>query len=401
MGERRDRSETVDLNDNPQPLVIEISDALSEREKVKFTVRSKSTMPSFDKPEMSVVRQHEEFVWLHTMIEENEAYAGYLIPPTPPQPDFRASREKLARLSESESSMTVDMFNKEKAELEAEYLATFKKTVAMHEMFLQRLAQHQVFRDDSCLRVFLSYDKDLSVRGKNRKEKLAGLFSSIGKSADGMLLQQTQKDIDDSFDVEKAFITRYFDQIKDARSKSEKTVAAQKSLALSYLKVSSATEALAPLELNNELETFLPKFANFLEAQRKIENRMSSDADLKLTDVLRYYQRDSGAAKDLLYRRLRALANYEGANRALEKARMKNKEVVNAENVQREACEKFEGISAKAKQELKDFRSRRVQNFKKSLIDLSELQLKQSRQAIALLRDTITQMKVHMVEQHS
>ena len=37
--------------------------------------------------------------------------------------------------------------------------------------------------------------------------------------------------------------------------------------------------------------------------------------------------RDSEAAKDLLYRRTRALADYENANKNLEKARTKNKDV--------------------------------------------------------------------------
>ena len=54
---------------------------------------------------------------------------------------------------------------------------------------------------------------------------------------------------------------------------------------------------------------------------------MASDEDLKLSDTLRYYMRDSAAAKDLLYRRTRALADYEAANKALEKARTKNKDV--------------------------------------------------------------------------
>lgn len=44
-------------------------------------------------------------------------------------------------------------------------------------------------------------------------------------------------------------------------------------------------------------------------------------------DTLRYYQRDSDAAKALLIRRLRCLAAYETANRNLEKARSKNKDV--------------------------------------------------------------------------
>lgn len=58
-----------------------------------------------------------------------------------------------------------------------------------------------------------------------------------------------------------------------------------------------------------------------------MEGRVASDQDLKLVDTLRYYQRDSNAAKALLIRRLRCLAQYEGANRNLEKARAKNKDV--------------------------------------------------------------------------
>ena len=60
---------------------------------------------------------------------------------------------------------------------------------------------------------------------------------------------------------------------------------------------------------------------------QKLEGRIASDEDLKLSDTLRYYMRDSNAGKDLLYRRSRSLADYENANKALEKARTKNKEV--------------------------------------------------------------------------
>lgn len=58
-----------------------------------------------------------------------------------------------------------------------------------------------------------------------------------------------------------------------------------------------------------------------------MEGRVASDQDLKLVDTLRYYQRDSNAAKALLVRRLRCLNGYENANRNLEKARAKNKDV--------------------------------------------------------------------------
>ena len=33
----------------------------------------------FNQPEFSVVRQHEEFVWLHDRYEEGEEYAGIVV----------------------------------------------------------------------------------------------------------------------------------------------------------------------------------------------------------------------------------------------------------------------------------------------------------------------------------
>ena len=54
-----------------------------------------------------------------------------------------------------------------------------------------------------------------------------------------------------------------------------------------------------------KLEPFLNKLAEGLEKMRRIEGRVATDQDLKLSDVLRYHMRDTSSAKDLLYRRLR------------------------------------------------------------------------------------------------
>lgn len=42
-------------------------------------VSLQSTLPNFKQDEFSVVRQHEEFVWLHDAFVENEEYAGYVV----------------------------------------------------------------------------------------------------------------------------------------------------------------------------------------------------------------------------------------------------------------------------------------------------------------------------------
>ncbi|GAB6026925.1 Sorting nexin-6 [Chamberlinius hualienensis] len=388
---KSERSDTVDLTDTS--LAVDISDALSERDKVKFTVHTKTTLSDFSKPEFSVVRQHEEFVWLHDCFEENEIYAGYIIPPAPPRPDFDASREKLQKLGEGEGTMTKEEFTKMKQELEAEYLATFKKTVAMHEIFLCRLASHPKFSNDHNFRVFLEYDQDLCVRGKNKKERLGGFIKVLSKSADDMLLSSTQKDVDEFFEQEKVFLVEYHTQVKDATMKSDRMTKAHKNVADCYIKISSGLLQMATVDNYTELEKFFNKVSDSFEKTRKIESRIASDEDLKLSDTLRYYMRDSSAAKDLLYRRLRCLANFETANKNLEKARSKNKDVHAAELAQQQACEKFELISEKAKEELLDFKSRRLTAFRKNLVDLAELELKHAKASLQLLKTSMTSLE--------
>ena len=59
-----------------------------------------------------------------------------------------------------------------------EYLATFKKTVAMHEVFLCRLANHPIFRSDHNFRVFLEYEQDVgsSIQKADINQKVINSF---------------------------------------------------------------------------------------------------------------------------------------------------------------------------------------------------------------------------------
>ncbi|XP_062351369.1 sorting nexin-6 [Cinclus cinclus] len=380
------RAINVDLQTDAA-LQVDISDALSERDKVKFTVHTKSSLPNFKQNEFSVVRQHEEFIWLHDSFVENEDYAGYIIPPAPPRPDFDASREKLQKLGEGEGSMTKEEFTKMKQELEAEYLAIFKKTVAMHEVFLCRVAAHPILRKDLNFHVFLEYNQDLSVRGKNKKEKLEDFFKNMVKSADGVIVSGV-KDVDDFFEHERTFLVEYHNRVKDASAKSDKMTRSHKNVADDYNRIGSSLYALGTQDSTDICKFFL-KVSELFDKTRKIEARVSADEDLKLSDLLKYYLRESQAAKDLLYRRSRSLVDYENANKALDKARAKNKDVLQAETTQQICCQKFEKISESAKQELIDFKTRRVAAFRKNLVELAELELKHAKGNLQLLQSCL------------
>lgn len=371
--------------------MVDISDALSERDRVKFTVHTKTTLRNFKESEFSVVREHEEFVWLHDRYVENEEYAGIIIPPAPPRPDFDVSREKLQKLGEGENTMTKEEFQKMKQELEAEYLATFKKTVAMHEVFLTRLAAHPTLRKDSNFNVFLEFKGELNVRGKNKKEKLGGLFKGLAKGVDEVLISG-QKDHDEFFENEKKFLVEYNMKLKDATRQADRMTKTHKSSADSFIRISSCISQMGTSEYM-DIDRFLNKVAEYFEKARKLEGRVASDQDLKISDLLRYYVRDTDAAKNLLYRRARCLHDYENANKALDKARAKGKEVAAAETAQQAASEKFEHISEVAKQELTDFKTRRVQQFRKNLTERAELELKHAKAHVNLLKTTLAQLK--------
>ncbi|CAF0730293.1 unnamed protein product [Adineta steineri] len=417
-GTTKHRADTVDLNDND--LQIDISDALSEKDKVKFTVHTKTKLTTFQESEFNVSRQHEEFIWLHDRYNENEEYAGLIIPPAPPRPDFDSSRAKLQRLSDSESTLTKEEYDKTKQELEAEYLAMFKKTVSMHEVFLQRLAAHPVLRNDNNFRVFLEYKEELSVRGKNASEKISGFFKTLTKTADEVLLAN-QKESDEYFERQKQFLLTYNAKIKDATNAADKSTRAHKTVADTYIKISSGFNALSTTDKTDlaqyllllavadtyikissgfnalsttdktDLAQYLLLLGDFFEKARKLESRVQSDMDLKLSDTLRYYMRDSKAALDLMYRRSRCLADFDTANKNLDKARLKNKEVQAAETAQQNIKKKFETISEKAKDELNDFKTRRVQMFRKNLIELTELQIKHSKAQIQMIKGVLQQ----------
>uniref|UniRef100_A0A914RGW1 Uncharacterized protein n=1 Tax=Parascaris equorum TaxID=6256 RepID=A0A914RGW1_PAREQ len=107
-----------------------------------------------------------------------------------------------------------------------------------------------------------------------------------------------------------------------------------------YAKVASCLEKSATQETERDMQRLLARGSDLFEKLKKLEARVGTDEELKLSDTLRYYMKDTQAAKvtvltyvhsvclqDLLYRRMRCLANYEAANKNLERARGRNKDV--------------------------------------------------------------------------
>uniref|UniRef100_A0A2K5D9P2 PX domain-containing protein n=1 Tax=Aotus nancymaae TaxID=37293 RepID=A0A2K5D9P2_AOTNA len=346
------RAVSLHLNVDPS-LQIDIPDVLSERDKVKFTVHTKTTLPTF------------------------QNYAGLIvkIPPGPTKPSFHGPREKMQKQGEGEEE-----FAKMKQEMEAEYLAVFPKTVSSHEVFLQQLSSHPVLSKGRNFHVFLEYDQNLSVRRKNAKEIFGGFFKSVVKSADEVLFAGV-KEVDDFCEQENNFLINYHNRIKDSCVKADKMTRSHKNVADDRIYTAACLRNLA-LGKATVIKMYLLKVAELFEKLRKVKGQVSSDEDLTLTELLGYYMLNIEAAKALLYRCTKALIDCENSNKALGKTWLKSKDVKLAEAHQQECCQKFEQLSES-----------RVAAFRKNLIEMSELEIKHARNNVSLLQSCIDLFK--------
>lgn len=387
----KDETKAVDLMQDDS-FRVTIADALNEQDIVKFTVHTKTTLDRFKKRDFQVTRQHEEFVWLHDRFVENDTYAGLLIPPCPPKPDFSQSHGKLAMLQSGDATLTPEEIEKLKQEIQSEYLAAFQKTVAMHEVFLMRLVSHPTFREDDNLQAFLEYEKDLHVRGKSRREKVSGFFKQTAKGFDNSLT--TFKDVDEFFDDQRSFIIRYNNMIRDAKAKCEAKVAKRQQLVGSYGR--SGTEIshignMYPAE--NPTGDLLRNVGETLIKAQAVEKKLAAKEDLKLTDLIRYYAADGQAARELMYRRVKALQDQERTEKLLLKAQASGKKVLEGEDAAKAAKERAESISKSAKDELVVFKERRQKAFRKGIVQYTQSQIRQGREQFHLWKTLLAQLK--------
>lgn len=64
-----------------------------------------------------------------------------------------------------------------------------------------------------------------------------GMFTSITKTGDELMLNSTQRDVDEFFETEKHFLVEYHNHLKECTIKSDKMTVLHKSLADNYIKV--------------------------------------------------------------------------------------------------------------------------------------------------------------------
>uniref|UniRef100_A0A2K6D4Y4 PX domain-containing protein n=1 Tax=Macaca nemestrina TaxID=9545 RepID=A0A2K6D4Y4_MACNE len=250
---------------------------------------------------------------------------------------------------------------------EAEYLAVFKKTVSSHEW----LSSHPVLSKDRNFHVFLEYYQDLSVRWKNTKEMFGGFFK---------ILFTGVKEVDDFFEQENNFLINCYNRIKDSCVKSHKMTRSHKNVADDYIHTAACLHSLA-LEEPTVIKKYLLKVAELFEKLRKVEGRISSDEDLKLTQLPRFYMLNIEAVRISYIDAPKPSLTMRTQTKLWIRPSLKSKDIKLAE------------LSKSAKEELINFKRKKVAAFRKNLIEMSEMEIQHARNSVSLLQSCIDLFK--------
>lgn len=145
-----------------------------------------------------------------------------------------------------------------------EYLATFKKTVAMHEVFLRRLANHPVFHRDAHLEAFLEYDYDLCAKPRKKTAILGGLVKSLGKTTDEIIFGAAVRDVNDFFENELHFLSEYHGHLREAALRTDKMTRRHKDVGEAHERIFMALTQLSTAE-RGSMEAFCARTAEIFE----------------------------------------------------------------------------------------------------------------------------------------
>lgn len=121
--------------------------------------------------------------------------------------------------------------------------------------------------------------------------------------------------------------------ISDAKSKSESKVKTRATLVTGYDRLATSLVHLGnTLSSFEDLSPMLRKTGECMTTTSAVEKKLVAREDLKMTDLLRYYVADSDAAKDLLWRRIKAFNDMEVKRRSWDQAKLKGKKVLEAQD---------------------------------------------------------------------
>ncbi|KAH9492376.1 hypothetical protein Btru_026385 [Bulinus truncatus] len=341
---------------NPLPLYqVEIPEAVKKAENVLFTIHT--TVPGQDKGHI-ILRQFEDFEWLHHNLVTSNNTDGVIIPPLPMKPlSDPKSAEALSRRQLGDSTKVL---RGDQLEIDCK---AFQK-------YLQLMLCHQIFGRDKNLSSFLT-DEEAPVRARVNKGLMNRLTSAIDSAR-----KANHKDVDEYFTAQRNFANEYSKAIKEASLNYNKMLVAQWRLSSQYrLLATELTSCTADRDESLvKLNRILKLLSEGCEDEAACYELKSGQGEITLGLYLDLMARYSESLKDMHFRRTCSLIEYQAAEKAVEKAKPMKKAAL--QEVCDSANQTFERSSEQARKEITSFIQLRLLNSSDAMAKYAELQMK-------------------------
>ncbi|RUS87264.1 hypothetical protein EGW08_004944 [Elysia chlorotica] len=334
---------------------VVVPEAVKRAENVMFTLQV--TIVAEEKG-LVLLRQYEDFEWLHHNLVTNNDIRGIIVPPLPVKPlSDPKSAESLSKkqMGDNTRIMRGDQF-------EHDCLSVQK--------YLELVLSHPTFGRDKMLSSFLT-EQEAPVRARLNKGLITRLSSVIDTAR-----KSNRKDVDEYYNTKRYFATEYSKAIKEASLNYNKLLVAQWRLSSSYSTV--ATELTSCTADRDEelvkLNRVLKALSDGCEDEATCYELKSAKGETTAGFFLDLFARYSDSLKDMHFRRVNDLIEYEAAEKALEKAKPPKRQA--AEEAFETAKSNFERASENGKTELNRFTQIRLASSASFLSEYAELQVK-------------------------
>ncbi|XP_074645289.1 sorting nexin-32-like [Tubulanus polymorphus] len=351
-----------------------VCDATKDGDVVKYSVTCNRTSGGGQK--YDVIRQYEDFEWLsHCILTHNNTY-GIIAPPLPPKPIVEpktAERQSREQLGTTSRLVKADDYMKDCRNL---------------EKYLKLVITHWAFGKDKTLDDFLTCTESLNT-AKVKKGIFGRLTSSIDQAR-----KFSRKDIDDYFQKERDWLATYSQYLHEASRNFNKNVYATLRLSIAYSHLATAM-SLGASSYADENSAFINKLcAKLGEAYEDMKQGLEVDyinEDNTLGFQLDLYARYLDSEKEMQFKRLCLMTEYEDAIKACEKAKPQKRAA--AEEAKQIAEKVYEQCSDRARSELKAFHQQRLFALQDGIVQYADAKIKTARDTYALLAKTLTAIK--------
>lgn len=356
------------------PYTVAVLDASKDGEIITFTIQTKTEEHDSSEGGVVVLRQYEDFEYLSHCLWTHNDIQSTVVPVLPPKPVMTPSGTETKtkkQLGKETKTMVGDDYTKDCKSL---------------QKYLQLVISEPKLNADETLKSFLTEEK-APVRANVKK----GFLTSLKGALDDARFHN-HKDINEEFQTIRTATDQCALSTKNCNECYKKLLSADQRCSLQLSNLTSAIRSTTATDTTeNDLSTHLLKFAAFLDEMKRSMEKSSSIEEDTLGSTLDLYSRYIDSAKEMLFRRTCKLIEFENASKALEKAKPKTQEQLQAAKEEAESA--YEEITAKSLDEIKKFHKKRVEAFQETLISLAEQQIKNSTRSSDFLSQAISELK--------